>query len=130
MARESEGDVSGLVTDLDDPLRAKHECGIYICPHEMRTSTLPVPISIHAFPAGERQHLVNWASYRVMFCAALPQVADFGTTRWIQHTVSTGLATYTTQRPLCTHMSFPWTAPEVSTTVDLALEHVAILLDQ
>ncbi|CAM9667182.1 unnamed protein product [Ectocarpus fasciculatus] len=41
------------------------------------------------------------------------KIADFGTSRWAQNTErSTGLATYTTNRPSA-HISFAWTAPEV-----------------
>lgn len=44
----------------------------------------------------------------------LSQIADFGTSRWIQHTAtaSTGLATGSISAPT-TNMSFPWAAPEV-----------------
>ncbi|CAM9829016.1 unnamed protein product [Ectocarpus sp. 8 AP-2014] len=42
-------------------------------------------------------------------------IGDFGTSRWAQNTEnSTGLATYTTRAGQGTHISFAWTAPEVS----------------
>ncbi|CAM9600751.1 unnamed protein product [Ectocarpus sp. 8 AP-2014] len=41
------------------------------------------------------------------------KIADFGTSRWTQHTTDTGLATYTTKSSQSTQMSVPWTAPEV-----------------
>ncbi|CAN0411915.1 unnamed protein product, partial [Ectocarpus sp. 8 AP-2014] len=40
------------------------------------------------------------------------KIGDFGTSRWSQHTNSTGLATYTTTKP-STQMSLAWSAPEV-----------------
>ncbi|CAM9445750.1 unnamed protein product [Ectocarpus fasciculatus] len=39
------------------------------------------------------------------------KIGDFGTSRWSQHTSSTGLATYTTKPS--TQMSLAWSAPEV-----------------
>ncbi|CAN0441159.1 unnamed protein product [Pylaiella littoralis] len=41
------------------------------------------------------------------------KIADFGTSRWTQHTNSTGLATYTTKSSQTTKMSVAWSAPEV-----------------
>ncbi|CAM9240971.1 unnamed protein product, partial [Hapterophycus canaliculatus] len=41
------------------------------------------------------------------------KIADFGTSRWSQHTNSTGLATYTTRSSQTTQMSLAWSAPEV-----------------
>ncbi|CBJ27852.1 ATP binding / amino acid binding / protein kinase/ protein serine/threonine kinase/ protein-tyrosine [Ectocarpus siliculosus] len=41
------------------------------------------------------------------------KIGDFGTSRWSQHTNSTGLATYTTKANQSTQMSLAWSAPEV-----------------
>ncbi|CAN0158219.1 unnamed protein product, partial [Ectocarpus sp. 4 AP-2014] len=41
------------------------------------------------------------------------KIGDFGTSRWSQHTNSTGLATYTTKANQTTQMSLAWSAPEV-----------------
>ncbi|CAM9996955.1 unnamed protein product, partial [Ectocarpus sp. 4 AP-2014] len=41
------------------------------------------------------------------------KIGDFGTSRWSQHTNSTGLATYTTKAHQSTQMSLAWSAPEV-----------------
>ena len=45
------------------------------------------------------------------------QVGDFGTSRWSQHSNSTGLATYTTECSRTNQMSLAWSAPEVRTTL-------------
>ncbi|CAM9535892.1 unnamed protein product [Ectocarpus sp. 12 AP-2014] len=45
--------------------------------------------------------------------AGRAKIGDFGTSRWSQHTNSTGLATYTTKSNQKTQMSFNWSAPEV-----------------
>ena len=47
------------------------------------------------------------------FSFASSQIGDFGTSRWSQHTNSTGLATYTTKANQGTQMSLAWSAPEV-----------------
>ena len=49
----------------------------------------------------------------VMSRTFLSQIADFGTSRWMQHNNSTGLATYSTRTHQNTHMSIAWSAPEV-----------------
>ncbi|CBN75056.1 Transmembrane receptor kinase [Ectocarpus siliculosus] len=41
------------------------------------------------------------------------KIGDFGTSRWSQHTNSTGLATYSTRSSQGTQMSLAWSAPEV-----------------
>lgn len=41
------------------------------------------------------------------------QIGDFGTSRWTQHTMSTGLATFTIKSSRNTQMSLAWSAPEV-----------------
>ncbi|CAN0245699.1 unnamed protein product, partial [Scytosiphon promiscuus] len=41
------------------------------------------------------------------------KIADFGTSRWSQHTNSTGLATYTTRPSQNIQMTIAWSAPEV-----------------
>ncbi|CAM9774536.1 unnamed protein product, partial [Scytosiphon promiscuus] len=41
------------------------------------------------------------------------KIGDFGTSRWSQHTNSTGLATYTTKANQSTQMSLAWSSPEV-----------------
>ncbi|CAN0076073.1 unnamed protein product [Pylaiella littoralis] len=41
------------------------------------------------------------------------KIADFGTSRWAQHTNSTGLATYGTKAAHNNQMTFAWAAPEV-----------------
>ncbi|CAM9568875.1 unnamed protein product, partial [Hapterophycus canaliculatus] len=41
------------------------------------------------------------------------QIGDFGTSRWLEHASSTGLATYSTSSSRSTHMSLAWSAPEV-----------------
>lgn len=43
----------------------------------------------------------------------IAQIGDFGTSRWMQHTMSTGLATFTTNSSQNTQMSLAWSAPEV-----------------
>ncbi|CAM9474613.1 unnamed protein product [Laminaria digitata] len=45
--------------------------------------------------------------------AGRAKIGDFGTSRWSQHTNSTGLATYTTNSSQSTQMSLAWSAPEV-----------------
>lgn len=53
-----------------------------------------------------------------------PQIADFGTSRWSQHTNSTGLATYTTKSSQTTQMSIAWSAPEVRSFAHLCSDWV------
>ncbi|CAM9360961.1 unnamed protein product [Scytosiphon promiscuus] len=45
--------------------------------------------------------------------AGRAKIGDFGTSRWSQHTASTGLATYTKTSGQSNQMSLAWSAPEV-----------------
>ena len=56
-------------------------------------------------------HSSNQARFFPQFTSL--QIGDFGTSRWTQHTMSTGLATFTTKSSKNTQMSLAWSAPEV-----------------
>lgn len=64
-------------------------------------------------------HSQNESRRRNVFRSALAfgiQIGDFGTSRWAQHSDSTGLATYKTNAgDIMKMMSFAWAAPEVLT---------------
>lgn len=108
-------DKSPAKTGLDlEPLivRTPKQASSYTSASSSRNSTVKSQFTSVSHPRSFKAKLTSERNTMLSFLLR-PQIGDFGTSRWSQHTNSTGLATYTTKANQSTQMSLAWSAPEV-----------------